>query len=261
MCSRNACGASRRARTCDRRVGPQRRAVELDRLEDVAEIGQGRLDLGLRQRRPAGQVGDRRRAVAGEEAVHQRPHRVVTVQGAVGATRSSMSGVGVVGPAERARADQAAQLGQHEHVPDGLAPIRAGPTVGERRADLGPRHGGAGQRDAQRLVRPFDHGRVDAELTVPRRHRRDDLGRRQPEDPAEVLGSDEVPRRAQDVGAQDVPVVDGRPHTGVVARAPAARAPSGPADRPAPGRTSAVGRRRRGRRTAARSTAGSTAAG
>jgi hypothetical protein len=113
----------------------------------------------------------------------------------------------VLASPERPRAHKAPQLGQEQEVPDALARPRQ-PDGGELGGDL--RTGGvvaARQEGGELLEGAVDGRRVEVELAVAGRHRRLHLRRRQRQDPRQVLGDDEVPRRAQDVGADDAPAV------------------------------------------------------
>ena len=141
-----------------RRVGRVGGAPQLEAVDDVAaqlvaEVGDGAAQVGDAQARPPGEVLQRRRAVAAQEAPDQLGHRVVGPRRRWHALVEP--GVGVRGAVAHAADDDRVELEQHEQVPeaagveveagagDHLRDLRAGErATGHRRLDrpAGRRH-------------------------------------------------------------------------------------------------------------------------
>ena len=165
------------------------------------ELGHGSTDLGEGESAPALEVAFGCRPVPGEESVRELDERPIAGPGVGLGRRDRLVGqdVGVLGAARRTGADRRTKLGHHELVSHGLA--RAGQSVGsELGSDLLASHGvAAAEQLPQQGSTALEDLGGDAELAVASRHGGLDLGAGERLDPAQVFGSDEVPRRPKDM--------------------------------------------------------------
>ena len=112
--------------------------------------------------------------------------------------------VGLLLAVQPAAADQQLELGVHEHVGEVRA-IGGDAVAVEQRSDLRARHSAAaGEGLGQQRIGPHERACVQAEPPVHRVVPFADARSRKLDQPADVVGGDEVPRVAQDVRAQDL---------------------------------------------------------
>jgi len=109
--------------------------------------------------------------------------------------------------AARAAADQLLELGVHQEVPE-PQPVRFDPRLGQALGELPPRLRLAVSKGlGEHAVAADEDVRVELEPSVPVAVERVNARTGEPQQPAQVLARDEVPRRAQHVRADDVAAV------------------------------------------------------
>ena len=202
-------GGGGRARRDPERSLPLHLADERRRRELQALAG-----VRLREPRPPSQVGDLCRAVALDVASGELGECLVPLPWPARRDALLEQGVGLLPALARSAADEALELRIDEHV----AEPQVGPgdaRVRERPAELLAGHRpAAGEQPLDDRAAPCPRLEIELEGPVLVRARLLDARRGQRQQPPDVRGVDEVPRRAQDVRPDELarvkPRVQGR---------------------------------------------------
>ena len=181
----------------------------IQRLELRRDTGQARPGVAQAEPGPPGEVAHGRGPVRGEEPASQHPQHLIPRRHLSEWCPLIQQRVGLLPPGERAARDECGELGVHHHIGEPGATCHDAFSLEARGQLVACQEVPARERALDDAAGSRQDSCVELELPLLVAVEAMDVGRGQREEPADVIGKDEVPGGAEDVGAEETALVEG----------------------------------------------------